>query len=369
MAEWRIGVDCRLAGLAHAGIGRYTAELVQHLLQLSQKNSIQCVLFFSSEEQAREVLGGESSAVTVVLAAQRQYSWAEQWDFLKLLNAAKLDLLHVPHFNVPFFYRGTTVITIHDLLWHEQRGSSVTTLPAWQYWFKYLGYRVITARAISLASRIFVPTQFVAQSVSRWYPDAAAKLLVTPEGVNASMSRVTRAREKKTLLYVGSLYPHKNVTVVLEALTRLPDWQLVIVGARSVFAEETQHEVARRQLTEQVQFVGKVDDQRLAELYATATALIQPSLSEGFGLTGLEAIGVGTPVLASDIPVFHEVYQDAAVYFNPRSAADLVKVLREFSADSPEFSPARQQAVLAQYDWGRMAAQTYQVYKELLNVS
>lgn len=369
MSGWRVGIDCRLAGLAHAGIGRYTAELVNQLFHLGLQDNVHWILFCRDAAQATEITNGVSGQAhfSIVFAPIQQYSLAEQVRLPQIFSQEKLDLLHVPHFNVPLLYRGKTVITIHDLLWHEQRGTRVTTLPVLLYWLKYLGYKWVTAHAINNSERVFVPTQFVATSVTTWYPHSRAKVRVTVEGASTTLTAAPVKRAKKVLLYVGSLYPHKNLTVVLQALEQLPDWQLQVVGARSVFLEKTRQEVSKRGIQQQVAFLGKVSDQELAQSYKSATAVIQPSLSEGFGLTGLEALALGTPLIASDIPVFHEVYQDAAAYFDPRSAESLRARLETFDAKNPAFSAETQQAVLKQYSWKKMAADTYHEYLSVLN--
>ena len=128
-----IGIDCRLAGLKHAGIGRYVANLVSRLPKLDSQ--INWVLFFSDSEQAQEVLPNNQDIplIKIIFAPIKHYSLAEQVQLPTIFNQEKLDLLHVPHFNVPWFYKGKTVITIHDLLWHEYRGLNATTLSPWKY--------------------------------------------------------------------------------------------------------------------------------------------------------------------------------------------------------------------------------------------
>lgn len=368
MPRWRIGIDCRLAGLSHAGIGRYSAELVTELLHLGVTDKIQWVLFCSDEAQVDTLLhdAPAGASTEIVLTPIRQYTVAEQVLLPRQFRASKLDLLHVPHFNVPLLYRDPFVITIHDLLWHEQRGAAVTTLSASMYWLKYCGYRIVTSQAIARAKHIFVPTKHVAESVKSWYPQAEEKLQVTIEGASTNLTAPKQKRDAKHLLYVGSLYPHKNIQVVLKALKQLPDWQLQIVGSRSIFLEQTESLVADLGIQSQVTFSGRLSDTALATAYRTCTALIQPSHSEGFGLTGLEAIALGAPVIASDIPVFHEVYQDAAIYFDQNSPEALIGLLQAFDTHAQQYDEKTQQKVLAQYSWKRMAKQTYSSYLNVL---
>ena len=130
---------------------------------------------------------------------------------------------------------------------------------------------------------------------------------------------------KPFLVYTGNLYPHKNVGVLIQAAERLKI-NVDIVCARSVF---------ERRLTKSsyVRYLGRLSDQDLIKLYKQASAFVFPSLIEGFGLTGLEAMSVGLPVLASNATVLPEIYGDAAVYFDPRSQDQFVHQLERFFSD------------------------------------
>jgi len=143
---------------------------------------------------------------------------------------------------------------------------------------------------------------------------------VTPEGVAddfLTATPKTGTGPQHRLLYIGSLYPHKNIQVVLEALQQDPQLRLDLVGSRNVFQKKVLLQTKRLGIADRVQFLGTVADKQLVESFHSYTALIQPSLSEGFGLTGLEAMSAGLPVIASNIPVFREVYATAATYFDP----------------------------------------------------
>lgn len=364
-----IGIDCRLGGARHAGIGRYIQNLVCRLP--NQAPDIQWVLFVSEARQVSEFFeNSQLLNVKVVLAAIPHYSLAEQLQLGGIFAREKLDLLHVPHFNVPVMYRGPLVVTIHDLLWHEYKGLGVTTLSPWKYWLKYLAYRAVTTLAISQALRILVPTQTIKDTIGKHYPNHVNKVMVTKEGASVSFNNLTSAKQtpSKNIVYVGSLYPHKNIKLVIEALKKLPDYTLTIVGARSVFRESVERYVKTQNLDRQVIFAGYLADSALARLYHTAFALIQPSLSEGFGLTGIEAMASGVPVLASDIPIFKEVYQDAALFFDPYQVDSLVAAVEKLARSDRGQFLTKGQAVARQYSWDTMTTQTLAAYREALSV-
>lgn|GEM_PF-379417 len=353
MADYkRVGIDCRLAGAEHAGIGRYVENLITRLPETIPDNSglaqaVTWVLFFHDPDQALKIQKTWPANTELRFAPIKHYTFKEQLLMPKIFTAAKLDLLHIPHFNIAWGYAGKIVITIHDLLWHEQRGSQVTTLKPWAYWLKYGLYLWTVSLAIKRAQKIFVPAETIKTTVSRYYPHVTAKIVVTPEGLGEKYSQTARelvktgqlpkfktapADPKLKLVYTGSLYPHKNLSLVLKALKNRPDWQLTLVGVRSVFQAEITKLIEQLEIESQVNLAGYLTDLELIKLYQQSHALVQPSLSEGFGLTGIEALAAGTLVIASDIPIFHEVYKSQAYFFNPRSVSNF-EIVADFVAN------------------------------------
>lgn len=368
MARATIGIDCRLGGVRHGGIGRYIAEYVSRVVASS---SYHFSLVFSDEAQRDELLAlipdSEAGQISTTIVNIRHYSLQEQLKLPGIYTDLNLDLLHVPHFNVPLGFRGPLVVTIHDLLWHSTKGTSVTTLPAWQYWFKYGAYKLTVSTAVKRASRIFVPTQFVAATLSQHYPKATDKLVVTYEGVGKQFTpNASVMRDDHLLLYVGSLYPHKNVSVILDALKNLPEHRLVIVSARDAFAEKFQEKIKELGLSDRVELKSSVPDKQLLQLYWSAGFVIQPSTSEGFGLTGLEAIACNSPLIASDIPVFHEVYGEAAHFFDPMSAESLQETIAGSTTAGEKSQAGARRAVLERYSWDTMTDTMLKTFTQLL---
>jgi glycosyltransferase involved in cell wall biosynthesis len=390
---YTIGIDCRLSGSTHAGIGRYIENLITRLP--FDNPTYRWVLFFYTETQVPKQESFQKAlktgVVKVVFAPVKHYSLKEQIYLPKIFLQENLDLLHVPHFNVPLLLPNTLplVITIHDLLWHEHRGTTVTTLSPWKYWIKYLGYRLITRLAIYKAKAILVPSTTVKQTVQHHYPTVAPKITVTYEGaddlektkylkhgelsntsdgssIGHSSIKIESTKLNKTLLYVGSLYPHKNISLVLKALQKLPDYQLAIAGSRSVFRDAVTAEATQLGVSNQVVMLGFVPDNQLQKYYQSSLALVQPSLSEGFGLTGLEAMASGGVVLASDIPVFKEIYGDGASYFDPHSVESFISIVKALTPELRDQLRTQGLAVSATYSWTKMVKQTTAIYHQIV---
>jgi glycosyltransferase involved in cell wall biosynthesis len=352
----RIGIDCRLAGPRHAGIGRYSKNLVLELLKI-ENPQITWVLFFYDKKQITEVLGSKKKRKNLELVCTniKHYGLEEQTKLSKVFKEANLDLLHVPHFNIPVTYKGKLIITIHDLLWHEQKGKDVTTLGP-----------------VKKAKTILVPTKTIKNTVINYYPFAENKIIVTKEGIADSyrqeLTKKTdfKKKIKKQIVYTGSLYPHKNLKLVIRSLRKLPKYKLIVVGSRDVFQDRTKEMVSRFKAKKQVEFKGYLEDQKLISLYQESMALVQPSLSEGFGLTGIEAMAAKTAVLASKIKVFKEIYHNAAIFFDPKSSKSFVKAVKDLEFAKRKDIIEKGIAVAKQYSWQEMAEKTYQEYLKII---
>ncbi|MDO8503185.1 MAG: glycosyltransferase family 1 protein [bacterium] len=373
----KIGIDGRLWGVGHTGIGRYTEELVRNLQKIDNKNEY---VVFCRRGDADAI--PKKSGWSVVIADIPHYTLKEQLVLPGIFKKQNLDLLHTPHFNVPLFYNRPFIVTIHDILWHQLQGAGVTTLPAPLYLIKHVGYKAVVKNAVSRARKIIVPSKVVKSDLVKQFGVSSDKVVVTYEG--ASTVQLTDARapinwnkykiKEPYLLYVGSLYPHKNVEMLVRAIKHFNDLnhqsklKLVIVCGRSVFWERFKKFVEKEGAQDFVKLVGRVSDEELAGLYKNAEAFVFPTLSEGFGLPGLEAMATGTPVICSDIPVLHEVYADAALYFDPKNEESIAEKIGEVL----HFTASKRRSVIEKgrerakmFSWRKMAEKTLAIYNSV----
>jgi glycosyltransferase involved in cell wall biosynthesis len=169
------------------------------------------------------------------------------------------------------------------------------------------------------------------------------------------------------LLYVGNYYPYK-VGRLLEAFAAVskdrPNLKLVLGGKADEFQRALVQRAHALGLQGKVLFTGFISDGQLKWLYAHAVMFVYPSLSEGFGLQGLEAMTQGLPVVSSNASCLPEVYGNAAEYFDPRSVDDLagkIKLLLDDHRHLKELQAAGRERV-KQFSWRRMATETLEVY-------
>ena len=174
----RIVIDARLYGLENAGLGRYTINLINGLQKLDRKNEYSVLLRKKYFNQLNLASNWKKIPVDI-----NHYSLREQIELPKIIYGLKPDLVHFLHFNVPVFYRGKFIVTIHDLLMHKQRGLEATTLTPSRYFLKRLGYMFVFGNAVKKAVKVIVPSQAVKDEVCYYYKLSSEKVIVTYEGI------------------------------------------------------------------------------------------------------------------------------------------------------------------------------------------
>jgi len=173
--------------------------------------------------------------------------------------------------------------------------------------------------------------------------------------------------KKPYFIYVGNAYPHKNLERAIEAIVAC-EVNFAIVSSRGVFAERLEKLIKKHNAEKFVKLLGFVPDKELKTLYKGAEGFIFPSLYEGFGLPGLEAMNAGTIVLASNIPVFREIYKDKVIYFNPLDYASIERSIGDVLVMDKEKRKriiAEGRGFVKNYSWPSMAKKTLGVYSEV----
>ena len=359
-----ICIDARLWGIANTGIGRYIENLIDHLPG-------EVVLIVPPDLKHEPKL----AKFKKYYAHFHPYANLAQLEMLWLLSFIRPRVLHVPHFTVPVLWPGKMVVTIHDLIKHFSRGMATTTRHPFIYWFKYFQYLVVLWLSVHRANHIITPVNYWKDILLKKYHLSPAKISVTYEGVapayfQKTVLPVSIGSAKPYVIYTGNLYPHKNIPVLFSAIKLLEGKvNLVISCARSVFTKRVEDLIVKDHLQNSVKFLGLVPDVDLVSLYRQSLAFVTPSLIEGFGLSGLEAMAAGTPVIAARASCLPEVYGDAALFFDPHDPADLVARITSLLTDVK----LRQQLIakgkkqVKKYSWSNMASQTWQIYQNALH--
>ena len=247
MAKIRLGLDVRLLGPRHSGLGRYNEEVLRALRDYCPE--VEVVAFTDGSTASEKVV--QELAVETHSLPYRPYSLAEQARLPAVLTAARLDLVHFPHFTVPVRYSGPYVVTIHDLILHHYPSRIASTRSAPFFWAKYATYRYVIRLALARARRVIAVSQFTAEDILTYYPRLQSRLVVVSEPVSSFLKQSKPDKPAKLpytiarpyVLVVGNFYPHKNIACLLRAwpeVYRKTGRQLVMVGRVDQFAARLQ---------------------------------------------------------------------------------------------------------------------------------
>lgn len=268
----------------------------------------------------------------------------------RLLGA---DVLHCPANFGPAFRALPTVVTVHDLLPLKH--------PEWVPGGRSEGVRRLQLRTIKVADRLLADSAATAADITMLTGRRRDDIDVALLGAPAGSAGERRPSSRPFLLAGGNRMPHKNFALLIEAWSLIPAAErplLVLTGSHG--ADPLREEVERHGLHDDVHLRGWVDAAELADLYASATGYVFPTLFEGFGLPVVEAMAAGCPVLGSDLEVLHEVGDTAMTYFDPTSAAEIAAAVRRLVGD-PVLQDELRRAGLARVrslTWDRTARST-----------
>lgn len=349
--------------------GRYVERLVHYLQKIDSENEYTILL------KPKDYDGWHPTATNFnkVKSPFKEFTFAEQLGFKKQLKSLRPDLVHFAMVQQPILYRGKVVTTMHDLTTCRFKNPSKNSIV---FWVKQQVYKVVNWYVPRKSKAVITPTNYVKNDVAAFARLNPKKITVTYESADLipeAAEPIAELRNKKFLFYVGRPTPHKNLGKLMEAFEILkrdhPDLLLVLGGKKDALYEDHEKTAKKMGLKDSVVFTGFVSEGQLKWLYQNCRAYVFPSLSEGFGLPGLEAMLHRAPVAASEATCLPEVYGDAAQYFNPHDAFDMSRTIDRILTDAR----LRSEMIIAgrkkaeEYSWQRMAEQTLDVYKQVLN--
>jgi glycosyltransferase involved in cell wall biosynthesis len=291
------------------------------------------------------------------------------------LAVARPRVYHTTQLGLPALRGCRTVITIHDLAplrWpeHYLRLPHARVGHAWEY---ALARRADAIIAVSEATRrdvvdlLRVPPERVTV-----IPEAVDTQFAPPPADEGRRVAATFGVPGRYVLYVGQFDPRKNMDGLLTAFARAAagdaELRLVIAGDLGRLSSFLTTALQRtRAPRERIVVTGHVDDPTLAALYAGAECLLHAALLEGFGLTPLEALAAGTPVVGHRAGAVEEVVGDAGVLVDAHDPDALGDALVAYLGDTARQRElrARARARAALFSWDRAATDTLAVYRRV----
>ena len=305
---------------------------------------------------------------------QRVMPFPRLWTHARLsleMATAPPEVLFIPAHVIPLVHPRRSVVTIHDLgyLYYPRAHSRS------RWWHLHLS----TRWSARVATLIIADSQATRNDLVRHYGVKPEKIRVVYLGCDPSFrplegpDRLATMRQRLGLaenyiLYLGTLQPRKNVPRLLQAYAVARQryglrHQLVLAGQPGWRAEAVEEQVSRLGLDENVRRVGYVPEEEVQALLCGATALVLPSLYEGFGLPALEAMACGTPVIASSVSSLPEVVGDAGRLLNPCDVESWAATMSELSESESLRANLRERGLrrAASFTWERCAHETYAV--------
>lgn len=360
----RIVIDCRESGTS---TGRYIDKLVEYLAKIDP--SYRFILLAKPHRTA--YLAKIAPKWKVVETAVQEFTFAEQTQLLSQVQACQPDLVFFPMVQQPIRYRGKVVTTMQDLTGIRFRNPAKNRLI---FGFKQMVYRYVNKRVARRSTKIITPSEFVKKDVTEYCGIDPKKITVTYEAADKITEKpqtISELKGKRFIMYVGRPQPHKNLQRLVQAFALLqkkdPSLYLVLAGKTDPLFAALQEEVQQKSVPNVV-FTGWISDGQLRWLYEHTAGYVFPSLSEGFGLPGLEAMVHGAPVVSSNATCLPEIYRDAALYFDPLSVDDIAEKIQQVLNDKTLVKRlvSRGKQVAGSYSWNRMAEQTLEVFTAAL---
>jgi glycosyltransferase involved in cell wall biosynthesis len=381
-----IGIDAQLLSgeesYRAAGVSNYSRRLLAELGRMAEERAVEH-RFTAFVNAAGFACPGVELAVSGLPLHRppARILW-EQTLLRRELKRRKIDLIHGLVNVLPLGGPARGVVTVHDLRFMRMPEK----LPA----AKRLYLQRFSRASVERASQIIAVSRQTADDLVRYFNAPAKKITVIHNGVGAEFTpgdpaadaefRRSKGLPERFLLYVGTLEPRKNLSLLLKAYARWvktsqtgEDVSLVLVGAKGWFYDEIFQLVQELALEERVRFPGYAPDAELPAWYRAASGFVYPSLMEGFGLPLLEAMACGTPVLCSAAPSLREVAGDAALTVplgdetgdGSAAMAALADGLEQLMEDAELQRTLRQRGLAraARFSWRKAALETAQVYE------
>lgn len=370
----RVLIDYRAALRGRSGVGEYAHEISRALLATC---AAECntgmpldLTLFSSSWKDRFVPSPDLSRAAIVdrrvPVSVLNFAWHWwEWPPAETLAGNGFDVVHSLHPLLMPTRRAARVITIHDLsfLTHPERTQAEIRRD----------YPRLARDHAARADHIVVNSQFTANEVLRLLDVPGDRVSVARPGRPPWPSREQAPPDGGYILFVGTLEPRKNVGALLDAYERIVSRRrdfppLLLAGRTTDAAAAWLERIERSPLAGRVRYVGYVADSERRTVYAGARLLAHPAHEEGFGLTVLEAMTVGVPVVAANRGAIPEVTGDAALLVPPEDADALAAAIERL-VDDTGLAARQSTAGLARarlFAWDKAAEATLSAYRAAL---
>lgn len=365
MTETSVLINLSFVPTKPTGLGVYALNLIPHL---PKENS--CVLSDRAIPGHRHLPSPQGATTDSGKKGHARRLWWMQFQLPQLYRRLKAKLLFSPIPEAPLWSTCRTVVTVHDLipLHFPQQGSPLT-----------LYFRHYLPQVIRQAEHVICDSESTLRDIYRFVGKPPGEATVIPLAYDASHYRWLDLPRQPYFLYVGSHYTYKNLARLIEAFAQagLSEFELLIAGVpdpRYTPALQAQAEnmglgdSGTDRCANRIRFLAYVPYGDLPQLINQATALVFPSLWEGFGLPVLEAMACGTPVITSHLSSLPEVAGDAALLIDPYNVGELAEAMQAVAGDRTLWQTLHQAGLARaqQFSWAKTGQMTGDILKRYL---
>ncbi len=355
MQKMNLTIDARMINAS--GIGTVIRNVLKRIIYLKPEwqfnilgdgKELSCFDFFKVNN------------VRIIDCKAPIYSIKEQFKLIQCIPKTT-DVFWSPHYNIPIFYNGKLIVTVHDVF-HLAMPQFVQGI------HKKIYAKFMFNRVKKQAEQIITVSQFTADELYRIVGVPKEKINVIYNGIDEDWFNIKLDKpvhNKPYILYVGNVKPHKNLIILIKAFSEVKDkieQDLIIVGKKDGFitGDNKLSEFVNSN-EDRIIFTGYVEDNVLKRYYKQADIFVFPSLYEGFGLPPLEALAAGCRrVICSNAAAIPEVCGDLVEYFDPFDKNRLKKLLINSKVN-------RDTVLLKNYDWNITVVNIINLIKKIIN--
>jgi glycosyltransferase involved in cell wall biosynthesis len=364
-----IGINATFLNEKPTGVGIFTREISSRLCELNSNTTV-----YTSTKLDNVPEKNIRKTPQIIKGSMSLTNNFNRFLFCNLIlpfivKKNKIDLLFCPIMEFPFFRSIRLIITVHDL--HPVYFPDQFGLAAQHF---KLSLKLLSRQG----SRVIVPSNFVKKELLKNISLSAEHVDVVPLGYDANLFKPHTEEQKHDLLksygikepyilFIGSLFQYKNIGTLIDAFreikNRIPH-SLVVIGKKDLARENLEE-------TTRVHYLDYVNNRDLPKFYSYAEVYVNPSLVEGFGITVLEAMACGTPVISSHGGSLPEVVGKAGIFFNPENSSELGEKILAVIQNNNLRKELREKGFrqIKKFSWDNTSQNIFNSCKEILKTT
>lgn len=370
----KIAIDAHSLERGRTGQGRYLINLLKFWSRL---NEFRFVLYFQKEIPQDKILKSDCFIKKILKAPFRIQSNAFWQHFLlpKACLKDKIDILFSPSYLLPFGWRGKSIVTLHDISYEAH--------PQWFTPANRFLLQKISKVAAKKATAILVPSEFTKREIVKYYCLPQSKIYVTPLAPDEQFKPLRNENKFKevkkhykiknrVILYIGSIFNRRHIPELIEVFEKIAkrflEYQILIIGANHTYPfidiqsliKETNKKLGRTAVLQ----IDWVPEEDLPWLYNISDLTILLSDYEGFGLSVLEAMACGVPVVTTNLGSIPEVVDNCALFVDdPTDINEIAKVIHQGLTDEGLRNDLAERGLIQakKFSWGKCARETLDI--------